>query len=164
MHTDARTHFKHYLFSTTKFCWLKLAQLIYDYKGTYEKTNLLLKQYFTSYECLNLSLPIGVYHVYFDQKTTEKQAKRNVSKNVLVPPGLVAFEVCVPPFSRVLCPMVEKSFMWSAKPRSYFRAQLVKVTRSKIDHRKNRNRTFKFQAFLIMGSEKLVRAFEFSEL
>ena len=63
MHTDARKHFMHFIFPTTKFCWLKLAQLIYECKGRYEKTNLLVRQYFTPYECLNLSLPIGVYHV-----------------------------------------------------------------------------------------------------
>ena len=64
MHRDARKHFKHYPFSTTKFCRLKLAQLIYEYKGRYEKkTNLLVRQYFTPYECLNLSLSIGVNHV-----------------------------------------------------------------------------------------------------
>ena len=61
-----------------------------------------MRQYFTPYECLNLSLPIGVDHVNFEQKSTEKWAKRNISTNVLVPLGLVGFEVCVPPYSRVL--------------------------------------------------------------
>ena len=41
IHTDARKHIKHLILPTTKFCWLKLAQLIVEYKSRCAKTNLL---------------------------------------------------------------------------------------------------------------------------
>ena len=72
IHTDARKHMKHYILLTTHFCWLKLAQLISDYRSRYEKASLLKRQCFTPYECLDLSLLIGVYLVHFEQQSTEK--------------------------------------------------------------------------------------------
>ena len=72
IHTDARKKIEHLILATTRLRWLKLTQLIVEYKSRCEKTNLLTGQYSTPYECLNLSLPIGVYTVHFEQKSTEK--------------------------------------------------------------------------------------------
>ena len=38
---------------------------------------------------------------HFEQKSTEKQAKKNISTVFLVPLSLVRFKVCAPPYSRV---------------------------------------------------------------
>ena len=47
-----------------------------------------------------------MYLVHFDQESSEKKEKKNISTIFLVPLGLVRFEVCVPPYSRVLWKLV----------------------------------------------------------